>query len=98
MQGFYKTYLDILETIDDCIQKNRIVPSLILLFTAINSFSNVTNKSTHQGKMVFKNWVKKWMIPQQDFNFDENDVYAARCGLLHAQISESDLSREQKAK
>ncbi len=98
MEGFYKTYLDIIQSIDESLEKQRIIPVLILIYSAIDSFSYVSEKSDKRGRAVFKNWVKTWMLTKYPLPCNEIDIYAARCGLLHQQVSESDLSKENKAK
>ena len=35
-------------------------------------------------------WVRKWMLEKYSLPFNETDIYSARCGLLHAQITEPD--------
>ena len=98
MNGFFKTYIDLLESIDDSIKKERIVPGLILLYSGIDSFSSLADRGNGTGRKVFKDWVKKWMLDKYPLNSNEVDIYSARCGLLHQQVSESDLTAEKKAK
>lgn len=98
MEGFYKTYIDIIQSIDEALEKQRIVPVLILIYSAIDSFSYVTEKSNRRGRSVFKTWVKTWMLTKYPLPCNERDIYAARCGLIHQHASESDLSKEEKAK
>ena len=98
MTGFFQTYFDILESIDDSLKKERIVPGLILFYSAIDSFSRLAENTNRTGKKVFKDWVKKWMLDKHPLPCNETDIYSARCGLLHQQISESDLTTDRKAK
>ena len=98
MEGFYKTYLDIIQTVDESLEKNRIIPSLILIYSAIDSFSFLAEKSNRKGRKVFISWVDKWMLSKHPLPCKAVDIYAARCGLLHKQISESDLSITGNAK
>lgn len=98
MKGFYKTYFDIFETIEESLLKGRIVPCLILTYSAIDSFSFLAERTNNKGRSVFKNWVKKWMLEKYPLPCNEIDIYSARCGLLHQQISESDLSNDGKSR
>lgn len=98
MEGFYKTYFDIIRGVEDSLEKERIIPSLILIYSAIDSYSHLTEKSSKKGGKVFKAWVKKWMLSTYPLPVNEIDIYAARCGLLHEQVSGSDLSSKGKAK
>ena len=58
MTGFFQTYFDILESIDDSLKKERIVPGLILFYSAIDSFSSLAENTNRTGKKVFKDCVK----------------------------------------
>ena len=98
MNGFFQTYEDIFETIEDAILKDRIIPSLILFFSAIDSFSALASLKGRSDRSTFKEWVKKWMIDRSPLPCDEMDIYSARCALLHQQISKSDLTIGGKAK
>jgi hypothetical protein len=98
MNGFYKTYIDIFDTIDECLKNNRVNPALILLYSAIDSFSFLTDRENKKSKQSFIDWVDKWMLNKPGLNFSSIDIYAARCGLLHRQTSESDLSMKKEAK
>jgi hypothetical protein len=97
LQAAYQTYFDILETIDEALSKRRIIPALILLYSAIDSFSSLANRSDSTGRQVFKSWVKFWMLKDNNFALNEDDLYSARCGLLHQQTSESTLTITNKA-
>lgn len=46
----------------------------------------------------FKNWTKKYLLPQPNVEFNEADLWGARCAVLHTFTSESDLSRSGKAR
>lgn len=47
---------------------------------------------------TFKKWAKKYLIEGKDFEFNEVDLWGARCSVLHTLTSESDLSRANKAR
>ena len=98
MTGFYKTYIDIFETIDCCLKENKVNPALILLYSAIDSFSFLTDRENKKSKQAFLDWVTTWMINGHEIDCKAIDIYAARCGLLHRQTSESDLSLKNEAK
>lgn len=98
MNGLFKTYIDLLESIDDSIQKERIVPGLILFYSGIDSFSSLADRNNRTGRKVFMDWVKRWMLDKYPLTCDEVDIYSARCGLLHQQVSASDLTTGKKAK
>lgn len=46
----------------------------------------------------FKNWVNQYLLPNSNLDCSADDLYAARCGLLHTYMAESKASRAGKAK
>lgn len=46
----------------------------------------------------FKAWVKKYLLSQAGIEFNEVDLWGARCSILHTFTSESDLSKAGKAR
>ena len=46
----------------------------------------------------FKSWVRKYLLGDPRVNFNDADLWAARCAVLHTFTSESRLSREGQAK
>jgi hypothetical protein len=98
LAAFYQTYFDIFETIYDCLKARRNTPALILLYAAIDGFSELSNNGNQTGKKIFLDWVKKWMLVKYPLPCNEIYLYAARCGLLHLQKSESDLAKKGEAK
>lgn len=99
MERLNKNYFDLIDTILESLEKGRIIPVLILVYAGIDNFSNLaeTEVNKESGK-IFKDWVKKWMLSQGKLPCSEVDLWSARCGLLHQQISESDLTNSGKAK
>ena len=98
MKGYYQTYSEIFDSISDCVDKSRIVPCLILIYTGLDSFSSLANRTRDSGRKVFMDWTKTWMLAKYPLACNEIDIYAARCGLLHSQKSESVLSQNGLAK
>ncbi|PCJ28566.1 MAG: hypothetical protein COA97_01075 [Flavobacteriales bacterium] len=98
MNGFHRTYFEIIQSIESAIKDRKIITSLILLYSAIDSFSNIANQSNKSGRKVFIKWVDKWMLEENNLTCNSIDIYAARCGVLHGFISESDLSNNGNAK
>ena len=98
MKHFPKTYQDIFDTVDYCLKTDRAIPGLILIYSAIDSFSDLANRTSRKGRKVFMEWVKKWMLEKSPLPCSEVDIYSARCALLHSQTSESDLTSISEAR
>jgi hypothetical protein len=46
----------------------------------------------------FKEWVDRYILPAADIHVSAEDLYGARCGLLHSLTGESKKHRELKAR
>ena len=74
--------------------------SLVVFYSAIETLGllmakvDVVSASSH----TFKSWVKEYLLPCGDYDFDESDMWGARCAVLHTFTTESDLSRANKLK
>jgi len=90
-EKFPRPLLDILMTVHDALQKERTTAALILLYAAIDGMSHLAEMDTKKGHgATFKSWVRKWMVEGSSLPVNEVDLWSARCGILHQQISESD--------
>lgn len=98
MNALHKNYYDLFRAIEDSIDNKRFTPALILIYSGIDSFSFLASISSKNGRTVFKEWVKEWMLKKYPLPCNETDIYSARCGLLHQQTSKSDLSNKGEAK
>ena len=75
----------------------------IMTHIGIDMMSRLTlpEGETRQSRRHFKAWVDEFMKahPDQPYQYDGDDVYAARCAILHNYTSEADIhEREQNTK
>lgn len=72
----------------------------VVLYSSIDSMGllNAAPTQTEATGQTFKDWVRKYIITQPDVEFNEIDLWGARCGVLHTFTSQSKLSNEGKAK
>jgi hypothetical protein len=73
---------------------------LVIIFSAIDTFGllDAPSNQTSATGSSFKEWAKKYIIPHQGITFTEEDLWGARCGILHTHTSDSDLAKKGKAK
>jgi hypothetical protein len=73
--------------------------SLVVLYALIDTVGLVDNQfgKTSANRTTFKNWINTY-VNVSSLNVSADDIYAARCGILHSFSSESDLSRKGRAK
>lgn len=73
---------------------------LVIIYSSIDSMGLLDAPPTQASASgdSFKNWVKKYLLTNGAFEFNEVDFWSARCSVLHTFTSESDLSKAGKAK
>ena len=73
---------------------------LVLLHSAIDIVSAVSRPVTSADTTgdVFKNWVNTYMLPDSQLTCSAEDIWGARCGLLHTLSLASRGSRTNQAK
>jgi hypothetical protein len=86
------------DSIEDCLSKGRVLSCLVLLYSAIDIFASLEGNRSEGTKDAFVRWVDRYILPNAALQFSAIDLYAARCGIIHAFSAESDLSRNGRAK
>lgn len=73
---------------------------LVLLYSSIDSMGLLDAPPTQTSASgdSFKNWVKKYLLTYPGLEYNEVDLWAARCAVLHTFTSESDLSKRGRAR
>jgi hypothetical protein len=75
-------------------------PGLIVFYTAIDIFASLRRLKTETDTngSYFKKWVNDYMIAGSQRPFTSEDLWGARCGLLHTHTASSKVSRQGKAR
>jgi hypothetical protein len=85
-----------------CLNNNAPTGAVILTYCAMDAMAFLSMPEGKQkvGKSDFKVWVRKYLKTDsvQPYQYNEEDLYGARCGIVHTYGAESDLSRENKCK
>ncbi|MBC3829920.1 hypothetical protein H8K33_00195 [Undibacterium amnicola] len=73
---------------------------LVLMYSSIDSMGLLDSAPdvTSASGQTFKDWVKKYILNSSVLEFNEVDFWGARCAVLHTFTSQSDLSRNGKAR
>lgn len=81
-------------------KEGRILPALMLVYSTLDIWASLIRKNSTQDnqRSDFIMWVTEYMLPHPEISLSAVDLYAARCGMLHALSPTSNLSREGKAK
>lgn len=82
----------ITDSIELCLGANQVLPALILLYSAIDAVAALELQTGEGTKSAFTRWVGRYMN-LDDLGCTALELYAARCGLLHAFSGSSELSQ-----
>lgn len=96
MENLFKNYYQLIQATEECINNHMIVPSLILIYSAIDSASWIASDNPNEGVgSRFKKWVDTWMLNAGEIKCTSEEIYAARCGILHTLTPTSKLSQDK---
>jgi hypothetical protein len=98
IKAFYRHIADLIESIDDCAKKCRILPCLTLLYSGIDVMASLDAEPGEGVQTIFVRWVDKYLLQRQTVECTAIDLYAARCGIVHTFTADSDLYKRGKAK
>jgi hypothetical protein len=75
-------------------------PALLLMYATIDILSALSRPRDHveTSGPVFQRWIGEYLLPDSGLNCTAEDIWAARCGLLHTLSLSSRLSRAGRAK
>src|SRR6266700_5414023 len=96
MFAVQENLIALLEAVEDCLAKQRILPCLTLLYSGIDVVASL--EQTASTRSTFINWVEEYMLKNSPLPCTGTDLYGARCGVLHSFSPESDLSKQGKAR
>ena len=95
MENLFKNYYQLIQATDECVNKHRVLPALVLIYTGIDSVSWIASEDPNEKPGTrFKNWVDAWMLKNGKLNCTAEELYAARCGVLHRLTPDSTLSEK----
>jgi hypothetical protein len=87
-----------LDAIDLCYREELFTESLLLLYAGIDALAWLTLPSGDSNGRDFKKWVNTYLLPDSGLQCSAEDIWSARCGLLHSSVAESRKSREGAAR
>lgn len=91
---------ELLTCAEDCFAQRRFLPGLILVYSAMDILASL-DRPPHKreaGRQGFIDWVNTYLLPGSKLACSAEDLYGARCGLLHTYSAESQHTHEGKAR
>lgn len=93
-------FLSTTKAIGTLFKEDLLPHSLVIIYSTIDTCGLLDAPATQTAATgnSFKDWVKKYVLVYPGLEFNELDLWAARCAVLHTFTSESDLSNAGKAR
>lgn len=102
MSVTYQPILDFITRLKKLDEMNMTIESAVFVYIGIDLMAILGKpvSENRQTRTDFKQWVNKYMIadPEQPYQYSPEDVYAARCSLLHNYSSEAEIHADGSAK
>lgn len=89
--------METVDAISHLVRADRWLQALVLLYSAIDTLAWSNRNEGDVTRSDFCRWVSVYMDPGPQLNCTPDDLYAARCALLHSGAAQSKLSREGNA-
>jgi hypothetical protein len=97
MDSMYKSLLEVIAVAEYSAEVGAALIALVLCYAAIDTISWLAASSDNQpvGER-FQLWVDKYLLPESpNLKCTSEELYAARCGMVHTLSSQSDLHRRK---
>lgn len=91
---------DILNAVALSLEHRLAIPALMMIYAGIDGMAYVSLASDQLDVHAsdFKRWTDTYLLPNSNLPCSADDLYAARCGLVHSQQVDSRLAREGRAR
>lgn len=94
----WKALTGIVEEIKKCESADAIIAAVTLAYIGIDTMAylSMPENQSEQVKQDFIDWVNEYLEahPDQPYQYDGTDLYAARCALLHTFGAEAKMHRK----
>ena len=99
-QAIVESMTNHFKAIQLCVQDRLMMPALILIYTGIDVLATLSRPDgkDQTTRSDFIAWCDKYIVPQGEVACSGIDLYAARCGVVHAYTMESSLSKKGDAR
>jgi len=99
-QSLFSRINEFTKSIEILLDAGHSLSALIVLYTAVDIFGSTLRPETEPDTAgcYFKKWVDDYMIAGSQLPFVSDDLWGARCALLHTHTTSSKLSRAGKAR
>lgn len=83
-----------------CLQSQCLISAVTLMFSSLDALAALTRPlgQPSTNGAVFKAWITRFIKPDSSLGCSAEDLWGARCGVLHLYSPDSDLSAQNKVR
>jgi hypothetical protein len=87
-----------IDAVEVCLKQDLWEPALILILSHIDALAWLSRPADRDDvtRPDFVAWIDKYLLPDSNLECTAEELYGARCGLLHSHTGESRLHRQHK--
>lgn len=79
-----------------CVDNKLLLPSIAIFYTTVDAVAALEHGRASRSRFVA--WVDRYMLVPGRFAFTAEELYAARCAIVHSLAAESDDTRAGRAR
>ncbi len=86
---------ELIEAPQACLNKRYWLSAAKLIYSGIDNLAWLSRQHSEPNvrRADFIEWVNQYLLPDSNLHCTADELYGARCGLLHANVAESDRTR-----
>lgn len=98
--AFVAATTEIIWTMHDLRKSRKMFPTLVLLYASIDVFGSLVRPKSNPDTSgeYFRKWVDLYLLGGHNLPTSSEDLWGARCGLLHTHTASSQNSRKGNAR
>jgi hypothetical protein len=93
-----KNFVPLLEAVELCLPRKLYTPAAVLTYSGIDAAAWVNSDKPSTDRTAFKQWVADYLLRAKTLPCSADDLYSARCALLHTLSSDSDMTNRGSAR
>ena len=74
------------------------LPALVLVYSGIDIAASIERPDSEGVGAAFRRWAERYLLSQGTLDCTSDDLWGARCGIVHTYSAASDHSRTGRAK
>jgi hypothetical protein len=88
----------LLSAIEDCRVRKQVLPCLVLVYSGIDIAASLERVDGEGIGPAFRRWATRYLVVRGKLDCTADDLWGARCGIVHTYTAASDHSRVGRAR